>query len=325
MNLLLDTNILLYITRDESEHKLLDFINPMFKDIHISYVSIAEIESIAFQNNWGKKKVKRLEGLLDACQIIKVDDFLLRAYVEIDAFSQRNHPDFLTYSFASSRNMGKNDLKNGASFITNAVATTTSTLATATLVPIFVFFFLLYRDFFRHFFYQLFSSKHKRKVDIGIRKIYDVVQSYLVGLILVIIIVGILNSAGLLLLGIDHAIFFGFFAAFLLLIPYIGVMIGSILPALMALITKDSPMYALAVLAIFGVVQFLEGNFITPNIVGSKVSINPMAAMIVLILWGNLWGVSGLILALPCIAIIKVIFDLVEPLKPFGYLLGDAE
>ncbi len=110
MNLLLDTNILLYITRDESEHKLLDFINPMFKDIHISYVSIAEIESIAFQNNWGKKKVKRLEGLLDACQIIKVDDFLLRAYVEIDAFSQRNHPDFLTYSFASSRNMGKNDL-----------------------------------------------------------------------------------------------------------------------------------------------------------------------------------------------------------------------
>lgn len=216
-------------------------------------------------------------------------------------------------------------LKNGASFITNAVATTTSTLATATLVPIFVFFFLLYRDFFRHFFYQLFSSKHKRKVDIGIRKIYDVVQSYLVGLILVIIIVGILNSAGLLLLGIDHAIFFGFFAAFLLLIPYIGVMIGSILPALMALITKDSPMYALAVLAIFGVVQFLEGNFITPNIVGSKVSINPMAAMIVLILWGNLWGVSGLILALPCIAIIKVIFDLVEPLKPFGYLLGDAE
>ena len=216
-------------------------------------------------------------------------------------------------------------LKSGASTITGALATTTGTLATSALVPIFVFFFLLYRDFFRIFFYQLFDTKHKRKVAVGISKIYDVVQSYLVGLILVILIVGVLNSAGLLLLGVDHAIFFGFFAAFLLLIPYIGLMIGSVLPALMALITKDSPMYALAVLGIFGLVQLLEGNFITPNIVGSKISINPLAAIVALILGGNLWGVAGLILALPSVAIIKVIFDLVEPLKPFGYVLGNAE
>ena len=216
-------------------------------------------------------------------------------------------------------------LKSGASSITAALATTTGTLATAALVPIFVFFFLLYRDFFGFFFYQLFDSKHKRKVAIGIARIYDVIQSYLVGLVLVILIVGVLNSVGLLFLGVDNAIFFGFFASFLLLIPYIGLMIGSILPALMALITKDSPMYAIGVLAIFGFVQILEGNFITPNIVGSKISINPLAAMIALILGGNLWGVAGLILALPCVAIIKVVFDLVEPLKPFGYLLGDAE
>ena len=216
-------------------------------------------------------------------------------------------------------------LKSGASSITAALATTTGTLATAALVPIFVFLFLLYRDFFGIFFYQLFDSKHKRKVAIGIARIYDVIQSYLVGMVLVIFIVGVLNSVGLLFLGVDYAIFFGFFGAFLLLIPYIGIMIGSILPALMALITKDSPMYALGVLAIFGVVQILEGNFITPNIVGSKISINPLVAMIALIMGDNLWGVAGLILALPCIAIIKVIFDLVEPLKPFGYLLGDAE
>jgi putative heme transporter len=216
-------------------------------------------------------------------------------------------------------------IKNGASFITTALSATTDTLTSTALVPLFVFFLLLYRDFFRQFIYQLFSPKYKRKVDVGISRIYGVVQSYLVGLVLVILIVGLLNSAGLLLLGVDYAIFFGFFAAFLLLIPYIGLMIGSLLPALMALITKDSPMYALGVLGIFGVVQVLEGNFITPYIVGSKVSVNPLAAMITLILGGQLWGVAGLILALPVTAILKVIFDLVEPLKPFGYLIGEAK
>lgn len=241
--------------------------------------------------------------------------------------------DFLSDNFGLSRRKQMTEgrkylteaLKNSASTLTGAVATTTSTLVSASLVPLFVFFFLLYRDFFRNFFYKLFHNRHQRRVNQAITRVYEVVQGYLVGLVSVIMIVGVMNSAGLLLLGVPHAIFFGFFAAFLLLIPYVGLMIGSLLPALMALVAKDSPIYAAGVLAVFGVIQFLEGNFITPNIVGSKVSINPMAAMIVLILGGQLWGVSGLILALPVTAIVKVVFDSVEALKPFGYLLGEAE
>jgi predicted PurR-regulated permease PerM len=241
--------------------------------------------------------------------------------------------DFLRDNFGMSRRKQITEgrkylteaLKNSASVLTGAVATTTGTLASATLVPLFVFFFLLYRDFFRQFFYKLFDSRHKRRVDQAIRRIYEVVQGYLVGLVSVILIVGVLNSAGLLLLGVPHAVFFGFFASCLLLIPYIGLLIGSILPALMALVALDSPMYSLGVLAVFGVIQVLEGNFITPYIVGSKVSVNPLASMIVLIFGGQLWGVSGLILALPVTAIVKVVFDSVDALKPFGYLLGEAE
>jgi predicted PurR-regulated permease PerM len=241
--------------------------------------------------------------------------------------------DFLSDNFGMSRRKQLTEgrkylteaLKNSASILTGAVATTTGTLASAALVPLFVFFFLLYRDFFRRFFYKAFNGRHKRRVDQAIRRIYEVVQGYLVGLVSVILIVGVMNSAGLLLLGVPHAIFFGFFASCLLLIPYIGLMIGSLLPALMALVALDSPMYALGVLGVFGVIQILEGNFITPYIVGSKVSVNPLAAMIVLILGGQLWGVSGLILALPMTAILKVIFDSVDALKPFGYLLGEAE
>lgn len=216
-------------------------------------------------------------------------------------------------------------LKNSASYLSSFLSGMGNTLANIALVPIFVFFVLLYRDFFRHFFYKVFSSTRRYQIDRILGKIYAVVQGYLAGLFLVIIIVAILNTIGLWLLGIDYAPFFGTLAALLLLIPYIGIMIGSLLPMLYALVTKDSPLYALGVLGIFGLVQMLEGNFITPHIVGSKVSINPLAAMIALILGGQLWGVSGLVLALPLTAILKVVLDNVQPLKPYGFLLGDPE
>lgn len=223
------------------------------------------------------------------------------------------------------RNQSLTLLKNSGNIITNALGTTLNSLSSAMLIPIFVFFFLLYRDFFRRFFYLAFGRGNRKKIDLVCTRIYTVVQSYLLGLFTVILIVAALNTLGLWLLDIEYAIFFGTLAAFLLLIPYIGIMIGSILPMLMALITKDSPMYAVGVAGVFLFVQFLEGNFITPHIVGSKVSINPLAAMIALILGGQLWGISGLVLALPFIAILKVVFDNIDSLKHYGYLLGEAE
>jgi predicted PurR-regulated permease PerM len=274
-------------------------------------------------------------GLLVYLATIQIADFdeKLPALTEKAEYWTKKLQDFVSDQFHLSKKKQVTEgkkyvseaIKNGASIITNTLAATTGTLASAAIVPLYVFFLLLYRDFFRKFFYQLFPVRFKRRVNQGISRIYEVVQGYLVGLVSVILIVGTLNSIGLLILGIDHAIFFGFFAAFLLLIPYVGLLIGSLLPALMALITKESPMYAVGVLGIFGFIQVLEGNFITPNIIGSKVSVNPLAAFIALILGGQLWGVSGLILALPLTAILKVIFDLIEPLKPFGYLIGEAE
>ena len=93
--------------------------------------------------------------------------------------------------------------------------------------------------------------------------------------------------------------------------------------ALLAIVTMDSPWYAVGVIGIMSFVQFLEGNFITPNIVGSKVSVNPLAAIVALFLGGQLWGLSGLILALPVTAILKVILDTIPSLEPFGFLLGE--
>jgi len=107
--------------------------------------------------------------------------------------------------------------------------------------------------------------------------------------------------------------------------PYIGIAIGSILPALFALATRDNYWYAIGVVAWFQVVQFLEGNLITPNIVGGKVSINPLMAVIAILLGGMLFGLAGLILALPLTAVIKVLFDAIPSMKAFGFLIGEPE
>ncbi len=216
-------------------------------------------------------------------------------------------------------------LAEGGTILTTTLLATTSALTDVFLVLLFIFFFLLYRDFFRSFFYRAFNSTRQSKIDSVMGEVSRVVKDYLAGLVLVILVTGTLMTIGLLILGVDYAVFFGFFGASLVLIPYFGISLGSLLPAAYTLVTDDNPLKALAVIGVFLFVQAIEGNFITPYIVGSKVSINPLAAIISLILWENVWGLAGLVLALPMTAIIKVLFDSVDSLRPYGFLLGEAE
>ncbi|GAB2585325.1 type II toxin-antitoxin system VapC family toxin [Spirosoma areae] len=110
MNILFDTNILIYIARDKSGYKVLQAINPDNLNVHVSFASIAEIESISFQQNWSKAKRQRLELVLDEAQLIELSDTFLTTYVDLDAYSQLNHPEFSDYPFMTPRNMGKHDL-----------------------------------------------------------------------------------------------------------------------------------------------------------------------------------------------------------------------
>lgn len=216
-------------------------------------------------------------------------------------------------------------LSNTGTYLSAAFGSVGGILAGTVIVPLFTFFLLYYRDFFREFFFHAFISTPKEKVQDVLNKIYDVVQSYLLGLVTVMGIVAVLNTGGLLVLGIQYAWFFGTLASLLMLLPYIGIAIGSILPAVFALATKDSAWYAVGVVGWFQVVQFLEGNLITPNIVGGKVSINPLMAVISLLLGGMLFGLAGLILALPVTAVLKVFFDAVPSMMPFGFVIGEPE
>jgi predicted PurR-regulated permease PerM len=229
-----------------------------------------------------------------------------------------------TEEIIESKNMKMGEMvKDNFSNITDFLLASGSILSNLVIVPLYMFFFLLYRKFFIRFIYLICTKKgNKKETKTILEKLYDVQQNYLIGLLTVMLIVGCLNSIGLLLLGIDYPFFFGFLCALLLLIPYIGIIIGSLLPALVALATKDSVWYSLGVIAVFGFIQFLEGNFITPKITGSKVSINAFVSILSIIVFSMLWGTSGMILALPVTASLKVLFDHSSKFEPIGFLLG---
>jgi len=217
-----------------------------------------------------------------------------------------------------------NLIDKSGQYLGSILSATTSAFTLMSLLPIFVFFMLYYKEMYQTFFRKLFERKEGNSMIDGVLdNVQEVTQNYLVGMLTVIGILAVLNTTGLLLIGLEHAIFFGVFASLLAVIPYIGIIIGALPPLLFAFLLGDSLLTPLLVIAVFGTVQFLEGNFITPRIVGSKVSINPFMAMLALIIGGELWGISGMILFVPLIGILRVIFEQTEELKPYGYLLGN--
>ncbi|MGM0407794.1 MAG: AI-2E family transporter [Bacteroidota bacterium] len=192
------------------------------------------------------------------------------------------------------------------------------------LIPVYVFMILFYHPIIIEFFRRLFGANNRSEVSKIISEIKTLIQRYLIGLSMEVLIIATLFSVGLLLLGIEYAIILGVIGALLNLIPYIGAIIGAILPMIIAIITKPSPWYALLVLALYIFIQFIDNNFIIPKIVASKVKINALFTIIAVILFGMLWGIPGMFLAIPLTAIIKLIFDHVDILKPWGFLLGDT-
>jgi len=214
-------------------------------------------------------------------------------------------------------------LKNSGSILTATFSTIVHSLTILILIPIFMFFMLYYRSFFFTFLVKVFPTTEKDTLRGIMGKTGSVVQGYLVGLLFVMFTVAGANSLGFWWIGIDYPIFFGIMTGLLLLIPYIGIWIGASLPILLSLATL-SPSHALAIIVWIATVQFIEANFVTPLVIGSKVSINPLVAMLALLGGEMLWGIPGLILALPFTAIIKVIFDHVPTLQPYGFILGEA-
>ncbi len=207
--------------------------------------------------------------------------------------------------------------------IGNMLISSTAFIGYCGIVVIYTFLFLLYRSAFKKFILSWFKGSRYNEIEAMLYKFQKVTQSYFGGMFIAIILIGTINSIGLFFIGVDNAILFGFFASFLAIIPYIGTSIGSLLPALYALLNYDQTWKAISVLVFFQGVQWLEGNFITPKIVGHQVSINPLVAIVALLIGGVFWGIAGMVLSLPLIALTRVLLDNFEDTKPFAHLLSD--
>lgn len=215
------------------------------------------------------------------------------------------------------------EIWNSASEHTMEIFSTTgAVVVTFLLIPIFMYFMLFYRHKFKKFL-EFYDKKEPGRLIEIFRKISCVSQGYVSGMAIVILILTGLNTIGFLVIGLKYALLLGFIVAILNIIPYVGVLIGSLIPIAISLATKDSVVSAFAVLGVCVFTQFLENNFITPKIVGSSVNLNPLASIIALLIGGIIWGLPGMIMAIPIAGIFKVVSDNVEKLKPFGYLIGE--
>ena len=197
-------------------------------------------------------------------------------------------------------------------------------IAALVLVPVYTFVILYYQPLLIEFVHRLFNEEHQVQVSAIVTETKSVIQHYLVGLIIEAIIVGALNAFGLLLLGIEYAIILGVLGALLNLIPYIGGIVAVGLFMMVALVTKSSAWFALYVFGIHIFIQIIDNDYIVPKIVASKVKINALFSILVVLVGNALWGIPGMFLSLPLLAIVKVIFDHIESMKPWGFLLGDT-
>lgn len=219
--------------------------------------------------------------------------------------------------------MLKDALNNSQAMVGRTVNGVLGTLAIIFLLPVYIFLMLLYKTLILNFLYEVFSEENSKKVSDVLSETKTAIQSYIVGLLIEMIIVAAMNSAALVLLGVKYGILIGCIGAILNLIPYLGGIIAIALPVLMATVTKDGYSTQLGVIIAYIVIQFIDNNILVPRIVSSKVQINALMSIIVVLLGNALWGVSGMFLSIPFVAVLKIMFDRIDDLKPWGKLLGD--
>jgi predicted PurR-regulated permease PerM len=199
----------------------------------------------------------------------------------------------------------------------------TEMLAYVVLLPIYTFLMLFYRATIKTFFISVFKNGSEDRVRDVLSESGTIAQQYVTGLLIETTIVFTLNTIGFLILGIKYAIFLALLAALLNLIPYVGMLLANIIAIVVTLVSSENISDALWVGVILAAVQFIDNNFGMPLIVGNKVRINALVTIVGVLVGGALCGVPGMFLAIPSLAVLKVIFDKVPDLKAWGVLLGD--
>ena len=219
----------------------------------------------------------------------------------------------------------KAEIINGSSaLIGQTLIAVGSWIVVVLLIPVYVFLILFYKPLILGSLNSLFKTENQSKVKEITIQTKAVIQQYLTGLLIETALVAIMEVITLFALGIEYALLLGIIGALLNLIPYVGGIVAVALPMMVAFATKSTAWYAVYVLIIYYIIQLIDNNYIVPIIVASKVKINALFSIIVVIVGNALWGVPGMFLSIPLLAIVKLIFDHIESLNPWGAILGDT-
>ncbi|WP_118976576.1 AI-2E family transporter [Taibaiella koreensis] len=188
-------------------------------------------------------------------------------------------------------------------------------------VFIFTFFILVGRGLIREFIIALFREQQHDRVNDVLLQTKLLARNYVSGLLLEMLLVAIINCTALMIFGIKYALLLGVLAAVLNIVPYIGIYTGAVIAAVITL-SNSTPGQALQVIIILIIVHFIDANMLMPRIVGRSVKMNPLITIVAVLIGSILWGISGTFLFIPLAAILKIIFERVDGLKPWAILMG---
>jgi len=216
-------------------------------------------------------------------------------------------------------------IESSLSYLSALLTGITGIISILVITVVFMFLLLYQREKYETFFIKLYSDINAEEVQKVVRKITKVSQHYLTGRLISIVFLVVMFTIGLTLIGVKNAFFLSLIAGLLTIIPYIGSIIGGLFPVLMALITEDSGNTALYALIVVVLISSIDNYFIEPYFVGGEVNLSAFFTILTIMIGGFMWGVAGMILFIPLFAIAKIIFDQIEILHPYGYLIGDQE
>lgn len=196
-------------------------------------------------------------------------------------------------------------------------------LVNTVLVLVYMFLILFFRNRFRQFVLKLVPAVEKEKAETILFKSSNVARQYLSGLSLMIGCLWVLYGIGFSIVGVKHALFFAVLCGLLEIVPFVGNLTGTGLTVLMTLTQGGGSSMILGVLATYLVIQFVQTYILEPLVVGAEVNINPFFTILVIVAGELIWGIPGMVLALPLTGIMKIVFDHVPALQPYGYLIGE--
>jgi predicted PurR-regulated permease PerM len=241
-----------------------------------------------------------------------------------ELFSNFQHwaKNSLGITWQKQQQMIDNALVTLRSLAGQSVGTVLDSLSIVVLLPVCTFLFLYYKKLMLNFLFEIFADKNPSEVHTVLQQTKGAVQNYMGGLLIEGFIVAVLNSVALLLIGVKYAILLGVLGAIVNVLPYIGGILSILFPVIIATITKDGFNTQIIIIISYIVIQFVDNHFLIPFIVSSRVRINALISIIVVLLGGALWGISGMFLSIPFTGVLKILFDRIPELQPWGKLLG---